>query len=282
MESSLITRIRQLYPKMSGNQRRLAEYLLQNYDRAAFFTALELGKTLDISESTVIRFANFLGYSGFPELSKDIQGMVKNRITTVDRLKLSQTNPRQNILNYVLTTDMNNIEKTLENISREEFTKVVSAISKAKKIYIISLRSGAAIGRFLYFYLHLLLKNCSFVSGDGMIFEELVNAGPDDLVIGISVSRYTRQTVEGLKLAQGKGAQTLAITDSHTSPLARYGKYVLVAQCTMTSFIDSFVAPLSLINALITAVGSQNERSAEVLAQLEDVWEQFNTYYKDE
>jgi DNA-binding MurR/RpiR family transcriptional regulator len=267
---------------MSSNQRRLAEYLLQNYDRAAFFTALELGKTLDISESTVIRFANFLGYSGFPDLSKDIQNMVQNRITTVDRLKLSLNNPRQNILNYVLTTDMNNIEKTMEDISKEDFTKAVAAISKAKKIYIISMRSGAAVGRYLYYYLNLLLKNCYFLSGDGLIFEELINAGPEDLVIGISISRYTRQTVEGLKLVREKGVQTLAITDSHTSPLARYGQYVLVAHCTMTSFIDSFVAPLSLVNALITAVGSQNERSEEVLAQLEDVWEEFNTFYKDE
>lgn len=283
MESPLITRIRQLYPEMSSNQRRLAEFLLQNYDSAAFLTALELGKSLDISESTVIRFANFLGYSGFPDLSKDIQDMVKNKITTVERLKLSMKNPQANILDKVLSTDMNNIKKTMEDISREEFNNVVEAISNARKIYIISLRSGSSVGRYLYFYLHLLLQNCTFISGDGLFFEELINVGPQDLVIGISIPRYTKQTVEGLRYAQEKGAQTLAITDSHTSPLARYGQYILITHCAMTSFIDSFVAALSVINALITAVGSrQKTRAAEVLAQLEDIWDAFDIYYKDE
>lgn len=283
MEATLITRIRQLFPEMSSNQRKLAEYLLQNYDKAAFLTALELGKNLDISESTVIRFANFLGYSGFPDMSKDIQYMVKNKITTVERLKLSTKNPRNSILDNVLTTDMNNIKKTMEDISREEFNKVVNIISNARKIYIISLRSGTSVGRYLYFYLHLLLKNCTFISGEGLFFEELINVGPKDLVIGISIPRYTRQTVEGLKYAREKGAQTLAITDSHTSPLARYGQYVLITHCAMTSFIDSFVATLSVINALITAVGSKDKvRSEEVFAQLEDIWDAFNIYYTDD
>lgn len=283
MEPSLTTRIRQLYPEMSSNQRKLAEYLLQNYDSAAFLTALELGKNLDISESTVIRFANFLGYSGFPDMSRDIQDMVKNKITTVDRLKLSTKSPRHSILDNVLTTDMNNIKKTMEDISREEFNNAVEAISSARKIYIISLRSGSSVGRFLYFYLHLLLKNCTFIGGDELFFEKLIDVGPQDLVIGISIPRYTKQTVEGLKYAREKGAQTLAITDSHTSPLARYGQYVLITHCTMTSFIDSFVATLSVINALITAVGSLDKsRSEEVLAQLEDIWDTFHIYYKDE
>jgi len=280
MDTSLRKRIQNHYQKMSSNHKLIAGYLLENYDQAAFMTAQQLGETIGVSESTVIRFATTLGYDGYPQLQKDLQYMVKNKISTVERLQLSLESKQRNILERVFNTDINNIRRTMEEISPQEFKKAVNEIIRARNIYIISLRSATSLGQFLHFYLNLILKNCRIVSGMSVFFEELVAIGPEDLAIGISFPRYSRQTVEGLKYAKEKGARTLAITDSVTSPLAEYAHYVLTAHSAMTSFIDSFVAPLSVINALIIAVGTQeSEKTAQALSRLEEIWDTFKIYY---
>ena len=266
---------------MSANQKLIANYLLQNYDKAAFMTAQQLGETLNISESTVIRFATFLDYTGYPQMHKALQDMIKNKISTVERLQLSLDNKRDNIIEKVLKSDIANIRKTLEDVNPYIFNKAVSQILEARNIYIISMRSASSLGQFLQFYLQLILKNTRIVSGMSNFFEELIAVGPQDVAIGISFPRYSRQTIEGLKYAREKGAHTIAITDSVASPIARHADHVLVAHSEMSSFIDS-VAPLSMINALIIGVGlKEKERTTQSLRQLEDIWERFKVYYTE-
>jgi len=279
---SLSKSIQELYPDMSSGQKKIAEYILQNYDKAVFLTAKELGQTVGVSESTVIRFANLLKYNGYPQLQKAMQDMVKNRITTVERMQLSLLDKQSDILHRVFNTDINNIRLTMEKINQADFGIAVQEITKARNIYIISLRSATSLGFFLYFYLQLLLKNCKMVANTDMFLEELRSAGPQDLVIGISFPRYTRQTVEGLKFCRDRGAKLLAITDSLTSPLAHYSHHVLTAHSEQISFIDTFVAPLSLMNALILAVGiKEGAKTTQALSQLEETWHNFNIYHSE-
>lgn len=282
MIQSLITNIREKYPAMSPSHKRIAEYLLQHYDKAVFFTAKELGQILHTSESTVIRFANLLNYKGYPELQKTMQNMIKNKLTTVDRLQFSLQNKQENVLHKILNTDMNNVKLTLQETESVNFEKAVTAIAQARNIYIISLRSTLSLGYFLSFYLQLLLKNCHLIHAMGSFFEELSPAGPEDLVIGISFPRYTKQTVDGLKYTKENGAQILAITDSITSPLAQYSDYMLLAHSEQLSFIDSLTAPLSLINALIIAVGAKDSnKTTAALNKLEDAWQAYHVYYRE-
>jgi DNA-binding MurR/RpiR family transcriptional regulator len=274
--------IQEFYPDMSSGQKKIAEYILKNYDKAVFLTAKELGHAVGVSESTVIRFANLLRYNGYPQLQKAMQDMLKNRITTVERMQLSLLDKEGDILQQVLKTDIDNIRLTMEQVSHADFGAAVEAIVKARHIYIISLRSTAALGYFFYFYLQLLLKNCRLINDTNIFFEELRAAESEDLVIGISFPRYTRRTVEGLQYCQEKGARVLAITDSLASPLAKYSDQVLTVHSGHLSFIDTLTAPFSLINALILGVGSREGiRTALTLSQLEETWKQFNIYHAD-
>lgn len=280
MKSTLFKRIHEYYPNMSENQKKIANYLLENYDTAAFLTARQLSDVLGIGESTVIRFATFLNYKGYPELQKALHGIVKNKLSTVERLHSSlDNNDNQHILHTVFSSDIANIERTLDEINPDDFDKVVAEILKARKIYIISMRSAVSLGYFLHFYFFLLFENCYLLKDSELFYEELTHIEKDDLVIGISFPRYSRLTIEGLKYAKNKGARTVAITNSNACPLARYGDHVLISRSGIASFIDSFVAPLSLINALIIAVGKkENKRTAKTLKELEDIWAKFKVY----
>ena len=281
MRHPLARLIQENYPAMSKSQKKIAEYILQHYDKAVFLTAHKLGKTLSVSESTVIRFAGLLGYDGYPELLKALQDMVRNKITTVERLQLSLKDKQPDILRRVFTTDADNIRRTLEELDTRSFNAAVEKILAARRIYIIGLRSAAAPGTFLHYYLQILLKNCSLI-GLATFTEELAGAGPGDLVIGLSFARYARQAVEGIKLAREKGAATLAITDALTSPIAACSDITLLTRTENASFIDSFVAPLSLVNAIIIAVGTRDpERTANTLAEFEEVCRRFKVYYDE-
>lgn len=283
MGSNLLSCIQECSPNFSNLQKLVAEYLVNNYDKAAFMTATRISAAVGVSESTISRFACALGYEGFPQLQRALQDMVKNKLTTVDRLQMAIENQDGHILGKVLNSDINNIKITLEEISREDFDRAISLILSARNIFIISLRSTTALGEFLHFYLHLLLKNCRIISGAGILVEQLITLKPGDLVIGISFPRYTRETVEGMKYAKKSGAKTLAITDNMLSPLAKFADLTLTAQSNMISFIDSFVAPLSLINALIAGVGDkQAPRTQETLKQLEEIWKTFSVYHTED
>jgi len=282
MDVSLPKRIQEAFPKLSKKHRMLAEHLSKNYDRAVFQTAREIAGEIGVSEATVIRFATALGYEGYPDMQSSLVDLLRNRISTVDRLQHSLRSTKEDILSSVMNRDILNIRRTIDEISGEDFHAAVEKILAARHIYILALRSTVSVGFFLNFYLHTLLKNSRLLDGAGTFFEDLIGVGPDDLVIGMSFARYTRQTVEGLKLAKEKGAATICITDADTSPLVPFSDIVFTARSDSASFIDSFTAPLSLVNAILIAIGNKRpQKMTQALRDLEPVWEKYQVYYKE-
>ncbi|MGL5647405.1 MAG: MurR/RpiR family transcriptional regulator [Clostridium sp.] len=277
----LMKLIQAKFSKLSKGQKLIAEYILNDYDKAAFMTAAKLGVSVGVSESTVVRFANELGFSGYPKLQKALQELIKNKLTTVQRLELSNDYiSDEDALKGVLKSDMENIRLTLEKIDTKVFEQVVDEIFKAKNIYIIGLRSSTAVAEFLGFYLNIILQNVRTVSyGISDIFEQIINVKEGDLVIGIGFPRYASKTIDALDFSKSRGAKVVAITDSANSPLATKSDMALIAQSNMASFVDSLVAPLSLINALIIAVGMrEKENIANIFGSLERIWEDYKIY----
>lgn len=277
----LMRLIQSRFPRLSKGQKLIAEYILKSYDKAAFMTAARLGVSVGVSESTVVRFANELGFSGYPKLQKALQELIKNKLTTVQRLELSNDYVSEGYaLKGVLKADMENIRATLEKINYNTFEEVVKKIFEAKRIYIIGLRSSTALAEFLGFYLNIILQNVRTVGyGISDIFEQMINLEEGDLVIGIGFPRYASRTIDALAFAQDRGANVVAITDSLLSPLAAKADYSLIAQSNMASFVDSLVAPLSVINALIMAVGMREKQSiASTFNNLESIWRNYNVY----
>ncbi|GAA0120700.1 MAG: MurR/RpiR family transcriptional regulator [Clostridium argentinense] len=282
----LMRMIQTKFPRLSKGQKLIAEYILKHYDKAAFMTAAKLGTSVGVSESTVVRFANQLGYGGYPELQKALQELIKNKLTTVQRIELSNDFiSHNNALKGVLKSDIENIRVTLEKIDHLAFDEAVNNIFKAKNIYIIGLRSSTALADFLGFYLNLILDNVKIVSyGMSDIFEQMLNLSEEDCVIGIGFPRYAMRTIEAITFAKSRKAAVIAITDSLLSPLATRADYTLVAESNMASFVDSLVAPLSVINALIIAVGlREKEKISKTFNDLESIWREYQVYsYKKE
>ncbi len=277
--TDLMRMIQTKFSRLSKGQKLIAEYILKHYDKAAFMTAAKLGASVGVSESTVVRFANQLGYEGYPELQKALQELIKNKLTTAQRIELSNDFIiPNNALKGVLKSDIENIRATMEKINYEAFESTVNSILNSKKIYIVGLRSSAALADFLGFYLNLILDNVKIVSyGMSDIFEQMLTLGEGDCVIGIGFPRYAMRTVETLNYA--KGADVVAITDSVLSPLATKADYVLIAESNMASFVDSLVAPLSVINALIIAVGlKEKDKISKTFTELEQVWQEYQIY----
>ncbi|MCR6515778.1 MAG: MurR/RpiR family transcriptional regulator [Clostridium sp.] len=277
----LMRLIQTRFQKLSKGQKLIAEYILNDYDKAAFMTAAKLGVAVGVSESTVVRFANELGFSGYPKLQKALQELIKNKLTTVQRLELSNDYVSDaDALKGVLKSDMENIRSTLEKINPKIFEQVVNEIFKANNIYILGLRSSTAVAEFLGFYLNIILKNVRTVSyGISDIFEQLINVKEGDLVIGIGFPRYASKTIAALDFSKTRGAKVIAITDSLISPLAAQADLALIAQSNMASFVDSLVAPLSLVNALIISVGMrEKENIAKTFDSLEEIWQDYNVY----
>lgn len=285
ISQDLMRNIQTRFPRLSKGQKLIAEYILKHYDKAAFMTAAKLGTSVGVSESTVVRFANELGFSGYPKLQKALQELIKNKLTTAQRIELSNDFiTEENALKGVLKADMENIRSTLEKINHKTFEDVVELIFKAKRIYIIGLRSSTALSDFLGFYLNVILDNVKVVNyGVSDIFEQMFTVSEGDLVIGIGFPRYAKRTIEALTFAQSRNAKVVAITDSLLSPLAAQADYSLIAQSNMASFVDSLVAPLSVINALIIAVGlREKEKISSTYSSLESIWEEYQVYsYKN-
>ena len=284
-KQDLMRTIQIKFSRLSKGQKLIAEYILKHYDKAAFMTAAKLGISVGVSESTVVRFANELGFSGYPKLQKALQELIKNKLTTVQRIELSNNFiTQENALKGVLKADMENIRATLEKINHKTFEDIVNSLFEARKIYIIGLRSSAALAEFLAFHLNLILDNVKVVAyGVSDIFEQMLYVNEQDIVIGIGFPRYTTRTIEALAFAKSKNANVVAITDSLLSPLAARADYTLIAQSNMASFVDSLVAPLSVINALIIAVGlREKEKISRTFSTLEDIWEEYQVYsFKD-
>jgi DNA-binding MurR/RpiR family transcriptional regulator len=284
-KQDLMRTIQVKFPRLSKGQKLIAEFILKHYDKAAFMTAAKLGIGVGVSESTVVRFANELGFSGYPKLQKALQELIKNKLTTVQRIELTNDYiSEESALKGVLKSDIENIRATLEKINHNTFEEVVNNIFAARRIYIIGLRSSTAIAEFLGFYLNLILDNVKVIGyGISDIFEQMLNITDQDLVIGIGFPRYAARTIEALSFAQSKGSKVVAITDSLLSPLAARADCTLIAQSNMASFVDSLVAPLSVINALIIAVGlREKEKISTTFTDLEGIWEEYKVYeYKE-
>ena len=284
MNQDILALIQENGHTFSKGQKKIASYILESYDKAAFMTASRLGKKVGVSESTVVRFAAELGFEGYPDMQRSLQKMIRSRLTSVQRIEV--TNDRlgeQELLPMVLQSDMEKIRLTLEELDRESFERAVDAIVEARKIYIIGVRSAAAIATFLSFYLKLIMNNVTLVSANtaSEVFESLFWVGEGDVVIGASFPRYSSRTVQAMNFARDRGAATVAITDSDASPLAPISTYTLKARSDMASFVDSLVAPLSLVNALLVAVSQRkNEDLEHTFRTLEEIWEEYNVYEK--
>lgn len=284
MSRDILAAIQENMHTFSKGQKRIAGFILESYDKAAFMTASKLGKRVGVSESTVVRFAAELGYDGYPDMQRSLQKMIRNRLTSVQRIEVS--NDRigdQDLVTTVLQSDVEKIRLTLEELDRPSFDKAVDAIVGARKIYIIGVRSSAAIAAFLSFYLHLIFDNVVMVPANttSEVFENLLRVGEGDVVIGVSFPRYSSRTVQALRFARDRGAATVAITDSDASPLATIGTYILKARSDMVSFVDSLVAPLSLVNALLAAISrKKGDELSHTFQTLEDIWDEYGVYEK--
>ncbi len=279
-KQDLIHRIESYYKKMSKGQKLIAEYIMNNYDKAAFMTAAKLGTVVGVSESTVVRFAGVLNYDGYPKLQKALQELIRNKLTTVQRIELSSELDQAVVLKSVLKADMQNIRQTIDEIDNEVFNDVVNKFLQARHIYVLGLRSASPLAQFMGYYLNFVFDNVRIVtSGVSDIFEQLFHIGRGDLLIGISFPRYASRTIEAMRFSRERGAHTVALTDSMLSPLTDYADCTLLARSDMASFVDSLVAPLSLINALIVAIGQI--KKAEISSrfhQLEDIWAEYQVY----
>ena len=286
MPRDVLASIQSNMSTFSKGQKLIANFILESYDKAAFMTASKLGKTVNVSESTVVRFAAELGYDGYPAMQKALQEMIRNKLTSIQRIEVS--NDRigdHDILSMVMQADMEKIRLTMEETNREAFTASVDAIVSARRIYIMGIRSASAITSFLGFYFNLIFDNVVVVhtSAASELFEQLLRVGEGDVVIGVSFPRYSRRTVGAMEFARKQGATVLAVTDSEASPLAAIADHALLAKSDMASFVDSLVAPLSLINALIVAVGrKKNDDLSETFGKLEKIWDEYEVYEKIE
>jgi len=284
MHNDILSILQEKEPTFSKGQKRIARYITEAYDKAAFMTANRLGKTVGVSESTVVRFAVDLGFDGYPSMQKAMQEMVLNRLTSVQRIEVATNRfADQDVVTRVLHSDMEKLRRTEETVSREEFSRAVNAILKAKRVYILGVRSVAPLANFLGYYLNYMFNNVHVVSGvsAGEMFEKIVGVNSDDVVIAFSFPRYSSSTTKGARYCRSAGATVIGITDSHQSPLGQCSDHVLIAKSDMVSLVDSLVAPLSLVNALIVAIASKREKElSQTLANLERIWDEYDVYEK--
>ena len=282
MKRHLLSRMESLMPGFSKGQKAIARYIEEHYDKAAFMTASKLGATVGVSESTVVRFATEVGYEGYPELQKAMQEMIRSKLTSVQRMEVTSNRiGKADILDSVLNQDIDKIRRTMEEISHEEFYSAVDSIVNARKIYILATRSSAAIGRFLGYYFNLIFEQVSLVNttSETEIYEQMMRISKEDAVIGISFPRYSKMAVKALRFASDRGAKVIALTDSMASPLVPPSNHVLLARSDMASIVDSLVAPLSVVNALIVAIAlRKKEEVIETFDQLERIWDEYEVY----
>lgn len=286
MKNDLFQLINERVPELSKGHKLIAKYILEHYDKAAFMTASRLGKTVNVSESTVVRFATELGFDGYPGLQKALSELMRNKLTAVQRIEVtSDRMGEDDVLEKVLNTDVDKIRRTLEETSKEDFKNAVQRIISARTIYIIGSRSSASLASFLSYYFNLIFPNVKLVqtASRSELFEQIMRISSDDVMIGISFPRYSKQTVTAFRYARSNNAGLVAITDSASSPLVQYADDILLARSDMASFVDSLVAPLSLINALIVGVSIKNRSEvSQTLERLESIWDEYEVYEKND
>ena len=284
MNNHFLAILQEKEPTFSKGQKRIARYITDSYDKAAFMTANRLGKTVGVSESTVVRFAVDLGFDGYPSMQKAMREMVLNRLTSVQRIEVANNRlGDQDVVSMVLHSDMEKLRQTSETISREEFSATVNAILKAKRVYILGVRSVAPLANFLGHYLNYMFNNVHVISGfsAGEMFEKIVGVNSEDVIIAFSFPRYSASTTKGARYCRSAGATVIGITDSKDSPLGQCSDHVLVAKSDMVYLVDSLVAPLSLVNALIVAIAAKREKElSQTFANLERIWDEYDVYEK--
>ena len=282
MEKDLLVILSEGSRKFSKGQRIIAKYILSNYDKAAFMTAGRLGKIVGVSESTVVRFASELGYDGYPSMRKALQEMIRNRLTSVQRIEVAKDMiDDTDIVRSVINSDIQNLQATLELLEEKSFNASIDAIIEAKNIYIVGMRTSTSLATLLGLYLNLLRNNVNVIHdvGASEIYEQIIRIGAGDLFIGISFPRYSSHTVDAMQFAKKMGAKSIAITDSAASPFEGLADLSLHAKSDMVSFLDSLVAPMSLINAIIVAVGIRNKKNvSQTFERLERIWQEHDVY----
>ena len=284
MNADLLKTIEDKMSGFSKGQKLIAAYVLGHYDKAAYLTASRLGAIVGVSESTVVRFANELGYTGYPEFQHTLREIIRNRLTSFQRIEVTNNLIGDgNVLDKVLLSDAEKIRRTMEEIDHASFEEAIDRIVTAKKIYIIGVRSSSSLAGFLNFNFRMIFDNVRFVqttSGSEM-FEQLMRIGEGDVMIAISFPRYSKRIINAVEYARTKGADVVALTDSHSSPIAAFADQLLIAQSDMASFVDSLVAPLSIINAMIVAVSrKKQDELTDRLRALEEVWDKYDVYDK--
>ncbi len=284
MSADILSLLQTKAPTFSKGQRQIARYITEAYDKAAFMTANRLGKTVGVSESTVVRFAVDLGFDGYPSMQKAMQEMVLNRLTAVQRIEV--TNNRigdQDVVTSVIQSDIEKLRQTGEKLNRDNFNAAVSAVLRAKRVFVLGVRSAAPLAGFLGYYLNYMFNNVHIVtaSGSSEMFEKIVGVTAEDVVIAFSFPRYSTSTAKGVRYCRSTGATVIGITDSELSPLGQNCDHVLVAKSDMVSLVDSLVAPLSVVNALIVAIASKREKElSHTFNALERIWEEYHVYEK--
>lgn len=284
--NDLTSRINECYGSLSKGQKILATYITDNYDKAVFLTAAKMGQVVGVSESTVVRFATHLGYKGYPEFQKALEEMVRNKLNSIQRLEVTYGRISQShILETVLQSDQEKIKDTLEHIDEHAFELAVDTIIKAKHIYIVGIRSCAPLAAFMAFYFNLMFENVTLLqtNNSSELFEQMVRISKDDVIIGISFPRYSMRTLKAMEFANNRNAKVITLTDSVHSPMNLYSSCNLIARSDMASIVDSLVAPLSVINALIVALCMKKQGEvAKTLETLEDIWNEYQVYENDE
>lgn len=283
-EENIILYIKNNMSGFSKRQKMIGSYIVEHYDKAAYMTAAKLSEEVGVSESTVVRFSAELGFDGYQKLQRVLQEVTQSKLTSVQRMEIaSKRIGEQSVLTDVLETDMEKIQKTLLEIDRSEFERAVRVLSNAKKIYIVGARSASALASFAAFYFNLIFDEVKVIhtTSSSDIFEQLLRLESGDVLFGISFPRYSKSTIKAMEYAKERGAAVIGLTDSLNSPLVKQTTHCLIARSDMNFFADSLVAPMSVINALIAAIGiNKKDEISATLEKLENIWDAYGVYDK--
>ena len=283
---NLLVRIQKKYNTFSKGQKNLADYIIKNYDKAVFLTAARLGQEGGVSESTTVRFATQLEYKGYPEFHRALEELVRNRLTSIQRMEVTYGHvPQGEILDTIFQSDIEKIKMTMESIDHNAFELAVDTLLEARTIYIVGIRSCAPLASFLGFYLNLILDDVRLVQTNSAseIFEQMIRINEKDVIIGISFPRYSMRTLKAIEFANNRNAKVITITDSVHSPINLYSSCNLIAKSDMASIVDSLVAPLSVVNALVVALCMKRQNEVvNTLESMEKIWDEYQVYSSDE
>ena len=284
MAADISERIKAVYSTLSKGQKKIANAVIHDYDKVAYLTAAKLGELVGVSESTVVRFADELGFEGYSQFQLAVQELVRIKLTPNQRIEITkQRIGRGDVIDNTMESDIAKIKYTLEHLDRQAFSDAVDAILGAKNIYITGARSSEPIARLLSYNLSLIFDNVKLVvpTSSAEVFEQMYSVSADDVVIAFSFPRYSSKMINGIRFARQKDAKVVVFTDSDVSPIAEYANCLLIAQSDMASFMDSLVAPLSIINAIVIEITSRREREiTERFDALEKLWDEYEIYAK--